>query len=187
MWQRQWMSYLIFLHCTCWGSIHGRRLRLLPTVHYYCCCFLSITLKMYLQPQHNAVNPLALLSLLRPRLMLPFLHLSPIAGIRGAAVGICPPRWNLPCNLYLYYYKYIQVLVLSRYPETMAACFKALGSQCRYSMYCCCCIPQIHALVPIFCRPLIYQDKHDRFSKTSALSCTRQSVPVLDVLLLLHS
>ena len=48
------------------------------------------------QPQHTAVNPLASLSLLQPRLILPFLHLSPIAGIRGAATGISPPRRSPP-------------------------------------------------------------------------------------------
>ena len=86
------MSYLIFF-CILFVGLHDHRLRLLPTVHY----FFSIISKIYLQPKHNAVNPLAALSLLRPRLILPFLLLSPIAGIRGAAAGISPPRRNPPC------------------------------------------------------------------------------------------
>ena len=54
-------------------------------------------LETYLQPQHNALNSLGVLSLLRPRLILRFLHLSPIiAGIRGAAGGISPPRRSPP-------------------------------------------------------------------------------------------
>ena len=50
------------------------------------------------QPRHNAVNPLAVLSLVRPRLILPLVHRSPIAGIRGAAAGISPPRRRPPCT-----------------------------------------------------------------------------------------
>ena len=74
-------------------------IRLLRTVHY---CVLSIILKIYLQPQYCAVNPVAVLPLfLRPRLFLPFIHLSPIAGIRGAAAGICRPRWSPPVCLFL--------------------------------------------------------------------------------------
>ena len=93
------MSYPIFFCIIfCWGSIHDHRLRLLPTVHY----FFSIISKIYLQPQHNAENPLAVLPLLRPRLILPFLHLSPIAGIRGAAADICPPQRSPP-SIYIQY------------------------------------------------------------------------------------
>ena len=55
-------------------------------------CVLSIISKNISQPQDNPVNPLAVLLLLRPRIILRFLHLSLIAGIRGAAAGICPPR-----------------------------------------------------------------------------------------------
>ena len=58
-------------------------------------------------------------------------------------------------------YKSMQVLILSRYPKTMAVYFKVLGGQCQNSMYCCCYIPESHAFVPKFCRPIIY------FVKTS--------------------
>ena len=63
-------------------------------------CVFSIISKIYLQHQHNAVNPLAVLSLLRPRLILPLPYLSPIAGIRGAAAGISLPRRRFPCMKY---------------------------------------------------------------------------------------
>ena len=52
----------------------------------------------------------------------------------------------------------------------MAVYFKVHGSQCHYSMYwCCCCIPEIHAFVQISYRRRIYQDKHDRLTKTLTL------------------
>ena len=67
-------------------------------------------------------------------------------------------------------YKYVQIFILSRYPATMTIYFKVLGSPCHCSMYYnSCCIPEIHAFVPKFCRPIIYQDKHDPLSKTSTL------------------
>ena len=68
-------------------------------------------------------------------------------------------------------YTYIHVFILSRYPGTMTvySYFKVLGSQCHYSMYYCCCILEIHAFVPNLCRPRIYQDNHDRFSKTPTI------------------
>ena len=73
-----------------------------------------------------------------------------------------------------YYYatsKYVHICILSRHPGTMTAYsyFKVLGTQCHYSMYYCCCSPEIHAFVPKLCRPIIYQDKHDRLYKTSTL------------------
>ena len=54
---------------------------------------------------------------------------------------------------------------------TIYSCCKVLGSQCHYSMHYCCCIPEIHAFVPKLCRPIIYQDKHNRLSKTSRFYC----------------
>ena len=65
--------------------------------------------------------------------------------------------------------KYIHIHIVSRYPGTMTAYFKVLGSQCHYSMYYSYCIPEIHAFVKKFCRPIIYQDIHNRFIKTSTL------------------
>ena len=65
----------LFQRYVCRGWIHDQRLRLLPSFQF---CVLSIILKIYLQPQHNVVNLLAVLSLSRPRHILPFLHLSPM-------------------------------------------------------------------------------------------------------------
>ena len=62
--------HVSLLHYSCRGSTHDRRLRSLPTVNG---CLFSIILKLYFQPQHNAVNPLAVLSLLRCNLILPLL------------------------------------------------------------------------------------------------------------------
>ena len=71
-----------------YDSAQDHRLRLLPIFNY---CVLSNVSKMYLQPQKNAVNPLAVLFVFLFRFILPSLHLSPIAGIRGA-------RWASACR-----------------------------------------------------------------------------------------
>ena len=75
-------------------------------------------------------------------------------------------------------YKYIEVLTLSQYTSKYSAVdSKVLGSRCYYlSMYCCC-ITETHAFVPKFCRPITYQDKHDRLSKTSTLHSSITAVP----------
>ena len=78
-----------------YDSAQDHRLRLLPIFNY---CVLSNVSKMYLQPQKNAVNPLAVLFVFLFRFILPSLHLSPIAGIRGAAVGISVPWRNPLCT-----------------------------------------------------------------------------------------
>ena len=57
-----------------------------------CCCAAAADVDI-----PCSAYPLAALSLLRPGLILPYLHISPIAGIRGAAAGISPPR-------YIYYH-----------------------------------------------------------------------------------
>lgn len=79
-----------FLHYVCWGSISHRPLSLSPIAYY--CCVIPIISQICLQPQQNALNPLAVLPLLRPRLSLPYLHILRIAGIPGDAASISPPR-----------------------------------------------------------------------------------------------
>ena len=84
-------------------TTHGRRRKACKLkkkkkrTHIYTWYFAIISNTCF-QPRHNAVNPLAVLSLVRPRLILPLVHRSPIAGIRGAAAGISPPRRRPPCT-----------------------------------------------------------------------------------------
>ena len=99
-------------------SMHDHRLRLLPAVYY---CEFSIMLNRYLQPQHNAVNPLAVLSLLRPRLILLFLHISPVAEQRRASArrGEAPFVFCiLVCMLYCL--RPIYHKIRSSYPHIMS-------------------------------------------------------------------
>ena len=67
--------HVSLLHYSCRGSTHDRRLRSLPTVEY---CVISTISKIHVKSQPSAVNPLAVLLLLRHRFILPLLHLSPI-------------------------------------------------------------------------------------------------------------
>lgn len=55
---------------------------------------------IHLQPQHDSVHPSAVPPLLRPRFILPCLHMSPIVGMRRAAAGMCPPR-KIPGIIYV--------------------------------------------------------------------------------------
>ena len=72
------------------------------------------------------------------------------------------------------------IYILSRHPGTMTVWFKVLGSRCHWSMYYCCCIPEIHVFVPKLCRPIIYQDKHDRLSKTATLLSSRTAPKIYE-------
>ena len=111
MWQRQWLVSctvhqslvnIVLLLNVLWVRVFFRAFLslihdhkpLLRAVHY---CVLSIISKMYLQPQPNTANPLKVFCRFCGLGLLPFLHISPIAGIGGAAAGICPPRRSLPC------------------------------------------------------------------------------------------
>ena len=38
---------------------------------------------------------------------------------------------------------------------TLTVYFKVLGRQCHWSMYYCCCIPEIYVVVPKICRPIL--------------------------------
>ena len=55
-------------------------------MHVACCCAAAAGVDL-----SSSAYPLAVLSLLRPRPILPHLYLSPIAGIRGAAAGYDVP------------------------------------------------------------------------------------------------
>ena len=98
-WQSQqfcWTSYMIYVsHYIYWCSIRDHRHRLLLTAPF---CVLYINSNLQLRPQHVAVDPSAVRSPLRPWLPRFFLHLSPIAGIPGAALGMLPPRRSPRCN-----------------------------------------------------------------------------------------
>ena len=110
-----------FLRSTSWGSIHHHRLRLPLSVHY---CVLPViySSQIPLEPQYNALHPLALLSLLRPRFILPLLHLSINTGIRGAAAGVSPLRQIPPCNWDCF-------LFMLRYRSTALLYVRAAGSR----------------------------------------------------------
>ena len=97
------------------------RLRLPLSVHY---CVLPIiySSQKSLEPQHNVLHPLALLSLLRPRFILPLLHLLINTGIRGAAACVSPLRQIPPCNWDCF-------LFMLRYRSTALLYVRAAGSR----------------------------------------------------------
>lgn len=86
--------YLIYLLHRCFS-----RSLILMTVDAVACrvsntaCAISVgSQNNYFQLYHIAAHPSAVLSVLPARLIVPYLHVSPIASIRGAVAGISPPR-----------------------------------------------------------------------------------------------
>lgn len=79
----------IVLHCVCWGSIHDQRLHLLPTDTPLCYCRL-----LYTHLSHLKIMPYTLKQYCHfvSRFILPYLNISPTAGIYGPVAGMCPPR-----------------------------------------------------------------------------------------------